>query len=195
MRYVVLYLYRSQLIFYRLTASLKSRGFAAPPLAHTLVLPSYLTSMPTMVHVHLLVSRVMCLSWIQRIQIVLLQVVLFLFTQGMGGKVGDPVGPRSLAAPHRPRSLLPLGVRWESWLMGRCGPAQPWSPPRSHTFPYPHLMALRGVLLYAVRRVHRCMRYFASTTLLPIPLRPLLRLRLPHHPCCMCMVVRRLVLQ
>ena len=31
-----------------------------------------------------------------------------------GGKVGNPVGPRSLAAPHRLRSLLPLGKRVES---------------------------------------------------------------------------------
>ena len=44
----------------------------------------------------------------------LLHVFLFLLIQAMRGKVGNPVGPWSLAAPRRLRSLLPLGKRAES---------------------------------------------------------------------------------
>ena len=43
-----------------------------------------------------------------------LHVLLLLLIQEMKGKVGNPVGPRCLAAPRRLRSLLPLGKRAES---------------------------------------------------------------------------------
>ena len=111
---------------------------------------------------------------------------------GMEGKVGDPVGLRGLAAPHRLRSLPPLGLRWESWLMGWCGRAKPRGPQRSHTFPTLHwVVATRGVTF----RIHRCIPP-CSLTILPLtpPLLPSLRLRPRHHPCCMCTVGRRLVL-
>ena len=46
--------------------------------------------------------------------LVMLHVILILVIQEMRGKVGNPVGPRSLVAPRRLRSLLPLGKRAES---------------------------------------------------------------------------------
>ena len=70
--------------------------------------------------------------------------------------MGNPEGPRSLAAPHRMRSLLPLGRRVESCLLGWCGPAKPLRPPRFHTFPHQIL-------------IHRCTPRFGSTTSRPTP--------------------------
>ena len=79
------------------------------------------------------------------------------------------MGPRSLAAPHRLRCLLPLGKRVESCPMGWCGPAKPLSPPRFHTFPHQILFALRGVILPGKCLIHRCIPHFGSTTSLPNP--------------------------
>ena len=100
--------------------------------------------------------------------------------------MGNPAGPRSLAAPHRMRCLLPLGMRVESCPLGWCGPAKPLRPPRFHTFPHQIL-------------IHLCTPHFGSTTSLPIPpprprplprlLPPSLRRRVPRRFFAACVVL------
>jgi hypothetical protein len=87
--------------------------------------------------------------------------------------VGNPEGPRSLAAPHRMRSLLPLGRRVESCPLGWCGPAKPLRPPRFHTFPHQIL-------------IHRCTPRFGSTTSRPTPPPPSQASCAAVVFCCVC---------
>ena len=55
------------------------------------------------------------------------------------------MGLWSLVAPLRLRSLPPLGVRWESWLMRGVVSTKPWKLPRSHTFLAQRAAMIRGV--------------------------------------------------
>ena len=80
------------------------------------------------------------------------------------------MGIWSLAAPHRLRSLPPLGMRWESWPMGVGVPAEPWKLPWSHTLRQRPPVCAALLLCMAFRP---CMMLCVLTL---APLTPL-----PHH--------------